>query len=196
MALNQSEFVEKLWNSPEEMQKFIASPKKYLQDQGESVPENVTVHAHVDTLSVRNFVLPVDKSQLPEGDNPVLTITRQAMDDSAFKDKLLSDPKAAAAEEGLNIPDGVVVNVFQNTADQVHVVVPFNPAKAELSDADLEAVAGGKNETAKAACLIGGGIQAGICGTAAFFTAGATAIASVVTGTVATGAASAAGTYG
>ena len=43
-----------------------------------------------------------------------------------------------------------------DTADTVHVVVPYAAAEGELSDADLERVAGGKQDI-EAECTIHGG---------------------------------------
>ena len=180
MAFTASEFIEKLWNNPEDMQKFADAPKQFLADNGESVPEDVEVHAHIDTVSTRNFVLPADKSELPDGENVILGVVRKAMDDPAFKAELKEHPKEACAKGGLQIPEGIAVNVFENTPTQRHVAVPFNPAKAEMSDADLDAVAGGLD--AEDQCTLVGVGQGVACGAAAFFTFGTTAIMSGVAG--------------
>ena len=71
------------------------------------------------------------------------TIAR-AWTDSAFKDKLVSDPHAALAEQGLAVPEGTTVTVVENTEDTVHVVLPVTPAEAgKLSAEELEHLAGG-----------------------------------------------------
>ena len=43
-----------------------------------------------------------------------------------------------------------------DTADTVHVIIPYAAAEGELSDADLERVAGGKQDIT-ANCLVLGG---------------------------------------
>lgn len=77
-------------------------------------------------------------------------ITR-AIQDAAFREKLVADPKAVLAEQGLEVPDDVQITVFQESPTQYYLVLPALEsssapgAVAELSDAELEAVAGGAN---------------------------------------------------
>jgi hypothetical protein len=65
-------------------------------------------------------------------------LVARAWGDEAFKARLL-------AEQGIPVPPGVEVWVHENTATAVHLVLPPGPprVKVELSDAELEAVAGG-----------------------------------------------------
>ena len=61
--------------------------------------------------------------------------------DDAFKQKLLSDPAAALKEHGAEIPAGYTVKAVANTDSVIHLVIPAKPK--DLSDADLDKVAGG-----------------------------------------------------
>jgi hypothetical protein len=67
-------------------------------------------------------------------------ITR-AWRDPAFKKKLAADPKAVLAEAGINLPAGVTVSLVEDSDTHLHLVLPARPAA--LSDAQLDAVAGG-----------------------------------------------------
>jgi hypothetical protein len=68
----------------------------------------------------------------------------RAWADPAYKAKLLSNPAAALAEAGVEIPAGTKVKVIEDTADTKHLVLPVAPADAaELPDDELEKVAGG-----------------------------------------------------
>ncbi len=68
----------------------------------------------------------------------------RAWADAEYKAKLLSNPHAALAEQGVEIPPGTSVKVMENTADTQHVVLPVAPGDAgELSAEELEKVAGG-----------------------------------------------------
>ena len=68
-------------------------------------------------------------------------IISKATEDEAFRGKLLSDPRTSIEDElGVTIPEAVTVQVHENTARTVHLVLP--PA-TKLSDADLKAASGG-----------------------------------------------------
>ena len=67
----------------------------------------------------------------------------RAWSDNAYRERLLSDPKAALAEVGAEPPPGIEVSVVENTPDRVHLVLPVQPAEGEVGDAQLAAAAGG-----------------------------------------------------
>lgn len=82
-------------------------------------------------------------------------IISKAWKDEAFRKRLLEDPKAVMAEElaslheKAGLPDNVKVTVVEETADQIYLVLPMNPADFhpdELTEEDLLAVAGGASE--------------------------------------------------
>ena len=70
-------------------------------------------------------------------------IIAKCWSDEAFKEKLVADPHATLVAEGVEIPDGVYIDVLCNTADTFHFVIPAMPEDAELSDEALDEVAGG-----------------------------------------------------
>ena len=64
--------------------------------------------------------------------------------DDALKQRFLSDPHAVLAEHGMDVPEGMNVNVVENTDNTVHVTLPAAPdAHGDLSDEELENAAGG-----------------------------------------------------
>ena len=73
---------------------------------------------------------------------------------SDYKAKLISNPKDIISRQfALDIPDNVTVKVLEDSADTVHVVLPHVvESGAELSDSDLEAVAGGMAMVKEAKC--------------------------------------------
>src|SRR5690606_41500079 len=74
-------------------------------------------------------------------------LVERAMRDEAFRERLKSDPKAAIQEAfGVTWPDGVEIQVHEETADTVHIVLPAMPETSrELTAAELAAVAGGRD---------------------------------------------------
>jgi hypothetical protein len=71
----------------------------------------------------------------------------KAWKDDAFRNALLSDPRAAIEKEyGTPLPKGLNIEVHEQTDQTLHFVLPPKPRKAsggELSDEDLDRVAGG-----------------------------------------------------
>lgn len=61
--------------------------------------------------------------------------------DASFKARLLVDPVAVLQDEGVVLPQGVQWHAVEDTAQLRHFVLPSRPA--EVSDAELEQVAGG-----------------------------------------------------
>ncbi|MFM1890873.1 MAG: hypothetical protein RLZZ565_1630 [Planctomycetota bacterium] len=73
----------------------------------------------------------------------VTTMLAPLLQDPAFKAKLIADPKAALAERGLKIPEGLTIEVHENTPTVFHLVLPSTTASSALSDDELAAAAGG-----------------------------------------------------
>ncbi len=76
-------------------------------------------------------------------------LIQRVWEDENFKEELLSNPQAVyARESGEELPKNIEVEVLQETANKVYLVIPTNPTSAmtdeeELSEEALEAVAGG-----------------------------------------------------
>ena len=64
--------------------------------------------------------------------------------DEALKHRFMADPKAVLAEYGMDVPDGLDVNVVENTDTTVHITMPAPPSgHLDLSDDELSKAAGG-----------------------------------------------------
>ena len=77
-------------------------------------------------------------------------VVKRALTDEPFRNQLMKDPRGAVetvlAElaPSARLPQGLAVRAIQEPQDAFNIVIPH--ARPELSDAELEQVAGGKIE--------------------------------------------------
>jgi hypothetical protein len=96
-------------------------------------------------------------------------VVHKALQDSAFRAQLLANPKAAV-EKALNapLPAGITLKVIEAGKTDFTVVLPYQAktsANGELSDADLESVAGGSKSGATSFFNgLGAGVSGGALG--------------------------------
>ena len=77
-------------------------------------------------------------------------LIEKSLQDDVFRQKLIEDPKGAVEQEiGTQLPEEVRVVTVEETQDTIYLVLPGAPMAgregegSELSDQELEAVAGG-----------------------------------------------------
>ncbi|HEV8224122.1 MAG TPA: NHLP leader peptide family RiPP precursor, partial [Rubrobacteraceae bacterium] len=74
-------------------------------------------------------------------------LIQRSLEDEAFRQRLLDDPRAIIEQElGSRLPESVEVRVVEESADTIYLVLPSaSPVGqgGELSDQELDAVAGG-----------------------------------------------------
>jgi hypothetical protein len=74
-------------------------------------------------------------------------IVAKAWKDEAYKQELLTNPKAAIEREfGVKFPAEVSVQVLEENSTSFHFVLPISPVAiaGDLSEEQLEAIAGGQ----------------------------------------------------
>ncbi len=82
-------------------------------------------------------------------------LTKFAVENPKYRAALLSDPRGVI-EKQLNVKLGdTQIKAVADSASVAYVVVPHVPAEGELSDADLEKVAGGKQDITADCTVIG-----------------------------------------
>ena len=87
--------------------------------------------------------------------NKMNTLIAACWKDDALKQRFLSDPHAVLAEHGMDVPEGMNVNVVENTDTTVNVTLPAAPeGHGELSDDELANAAGGFISAASDACVL------------------------------------------
>ena len=86
-----------------------------------------------------------------EAERAIQEIIKRAQTDSEFRTLCLENPVAAAKEvTGKDIPQGFTLKFVDNRSADMTVVLPdIVDANAELSDTELEQVAGGGSKAGK-----------------------------------------------
>ena len=78
------------------------------------------------------------------------SLIQRSLEDEEFRQRLLDDPKGTMEHElGSRLPESVEVRVVEESADTIYLVLPSASPLGEgveLSDQDLEQVAGGVGE--------------------------------------------------
>ena len=193
------EAMQKIWSDPQFKKKLFANPKPVLSELGLKIPAGQDVQIWENAPHEMNFVLP-DKASAPanfDSDNTAVgKVIKKAWKDPSFKARLLSNPKDAIADAvGIELPAVLKVRVHEDTSKVKNLVLPVNPANEDLSDVDLEAVAGGgmsKGMQVSTGCgaagAVAGGLALAFTGVTAFAGAAVGAgAASTVGGAIASG---------
>jgi hypothetical protein len=141
------ELSQRLQTSAEFKQSFLDSPKEILAEFGVAVPNSVAIRVHEDTAKVRNLVIPIESALEDEttASNPLWRkAIALAFADRNYKAQLIDNPKQALTElTGESLPEDLEIFVHENSPTLRHLVIFIDSSQNELSEAELEAVAGG-----------------------------------------------------
>jgi hypothetical protein len=151
-----AQVVTRTWQDEPFKQRLLGNPQAVLQEHGLMVPAGKAVRVVEDTAETMHLVLlakpagELSADRLARGAGQGQEPARQlgqvlarAWQDEPFKQRLVADPRAVLREQGIVVPSGQAVRVVENTAETVHLVLPPKPAEGELSDEQLDQVAGG-----------------------------------------------------
>jgi hypothetical protein len=108
-----------------------------------------------------------EATAIPTAEDLKMIVIAKSNDDAAFRQAVIDNPKAAVEKLfNVELPAHVSFNVVQEAADQYTIVLPHQQAVGaggELSDNDLEAVAGGSKAGAtKFFTQVGSGAAVGL----------------------------------
>jgi Nitrile hydratase, alpha chain len=80
------------------------------------------------------------------------SVVAKCWSDESFKKRLLADPAATLKAEGVKfeLPVGMTLKAVENTDNVYHIIIP--PKPAELSDEQLDKVAGGFSSAGAGVC--------------------------------------------
>ena len=87
-------------------------------------------------------------------------VLTEAWSDDAFKQRLLNAPAEVLREKGLEVPQDRELCAVEDTGKLMHLIIPPRPAGIELTDEQLDSVAGGLKWW-EDALIIGGAMALG-----------------------------------
>jgi hypothetical protein len=77
----------------------------------------------------------------PLGVSILDVVTAKAVNDKQYRKELITNPKKVLTEAGLKIPPGVKVEVVENTANKVYLVLPTKFAdNIDLTEVDIRII--------------------------------------------------------
>jgi hypothetical protein len=86
-------------------------------------------------------------------------LAKFAVENPKYREALIKDPKSII-EKQLNVSLGpTAIKAIVETADTTYVVVPYVAQEGQLNDADLEKVAGGKQDITASCTVTGAGMM-------------------------------------
>jgi hypothetical protein len=138
--------------------RLLKDPKNALAEVlGAKLADDVTVEAHENTANTVNIVITPEvlagaaKLEMPKSNERsvasiTLEVLMKAATDDKFRQKLLKDARTAVYDlTGVEMGQNLTMKVYESTPTKVHLVVPPSPtAQAELTDSELDQIAGGK----------------------------------------------------
>jgi hypothetical protein len=155
--------VDKAFEDDEFKKELIANPKSVLQKEfGSELPADLDVQVLEITKEKTYFVLPVKPPagvEIPKESDAqpgADSIIAKAWNDEAFKKSFLDDPKATLNSVfHADLPANLQVEALEETPNKLYITLPSEKPPDELSDEQLESVAGGEC-VVTTTCVIGG----------------------------------------
>jgi len=133
--LNGAKVIARAWTDPEYLQRLLADGTRAVAELGIGGPEGHMIVAVPNTPTVHNVVVCTLCSCYPW---PVLGLPPGWYKSSAYRSRMVAQPRALLAEMGLDLGSEVLVRVWDSSAEARYLVVPQRPAGTDgLSEADL-----------------------------------------------------------
>jgi len=148
---DESSILEKIavraWEDSEFKEELLKNPKVVIEGEtGDKIPEGLEIQVVEDTLTTRHLILPRQGTIVLESgetepagtDDPLSEVITKAVEDSSFRERLISNPNAVVAEElGVELPEGAEIRVIEQQDNLRYFVIPFSPDWEQEQEGEL-----------------------------------------------------------
>jgi nitrile hydratase len=130
--------VAKAWTDPAFKERLLADGLAACAELGIGGPETEYLHVVENTSTVHNAVVCTLCSCYPW---PILGLPPAWYKSSAYRSRLVREPRKVLAEMGLSLPDSVEIRVWDSVSEIRYLVLPERPPGTDsLSEEQLAAL--------------------------------------------------------
>jgi nitrile hydratase len=130
--------VAKAWTEPAFKERLLANGLAACAELGIGGPETEYLHVVENTSTVHNAVVCTLCSCYPW---PILGLPPAWYKSSAYRSRLVREPRKVLAEMGLSLPDSVEIRVWDSVSEIRYLVLPERPPGTDsLSEEQLAAL--------------------------------------------------------
>ncbi|HAI77216.1 MAG TPA: hypothetical protein DCM08_13335 [Microscillaceae bacterium] len=130
---------------------LIANPKKVLKQEFSDlqIADELNIVVHENTDREMHIILIPDEQMVFNAslDEKVEAVLDKAVADTQFKKLVMADPKGTLSKElpDFYIPNDFKIHFYENSTNEVHLLLPpLQTENGELSETELQSVAGGR----------------------------------------------------
>jgi hypothetical protein len=130
-------------HDPDQLERLRLDPGQCLGDLGIALSPEQVIHLHQEVAGEAHLVLPLGEIHREDLTPEIIRILARAKTDLGFAASLVEDPRRTIEEEfHWRLPGSVQIFVHQNQVNCLHVVLPWDSPTGELTDQELDLVAG------------------------------------------------------
>ena len=137
------------WEDNEFKEELLKNPKVVIEaETGDKIPEGLEIQVVEETENTRYLTLPRRGVSVPESgeteqigaDDPLSGVITKAVEDSSFRESLISSPNAVVEEElGVKLPEGVEIRVLEHQDNVRYFVIPVSLEWKQEEEVIIEA---------------------------------------------------------
>jgi len=124
--------VARTWIDPTFKRQFVTDPEALLKAEGLDLPDGDKLNVLVDSADEVNLVLGKRATRSAAGTsrdlyNLLADAHNKALEDAAFRARLIADPVAALGELGAALPAGIRIHVHSDAKAERVLILPLPP---------------------------------------------------------------------